>query len=339
MKRLALAVLPLALAAAAGAKTRVSVSHLKSSFHAPGGCRGNFWGGSLGRGLAEQLVTELQSAGRFELLEKPRGAHYRIEGAVTEFELCEKGGKARVNVGRLTKGLVRSVGAQASSAKVALDLRAVDQKTGAIAAAFTSRGSASAGGLDFAGALKGAGFGSEAFYRTPLGEATREALKDAAAKLAQLPERTDEPAEESAADRRPGGKPARDSGAEETSYDTGVICDTGARWLACRPLEASASGTTIKALELHHGKELALPAAKVLRLAALSGKPKPGAEAFVSCKDADFCYRIREAAKLFQKCRVVDSFESSAMMQCGRKQFDVPFEALKAGVPVDPKSI
>jgi hypothetical protein len=59
---------------------------------------------------------------------------------------------------------------------VAVDIRLVDAATGEILKSFKAAGKAEQTGLGFAARVEGVTFGSDAFYNTPIGKATRDAI-------------------------------------------------------------------------------------------------------------------------------------------------------------------
>ena len=59
----------------------------------------------------------------------------------------------------------------------------VSVATGVVVDSFRAEGSATSTDFKLSGSIKNAKFGSKGFYKTPLGEATREALKDATANI------------------------------------------------------------------------------------------------------------------------------------------------------------
>jgi len=156
----------------------------------------------IGEGLTEMLASELFKTGRFIMVERAAlaeivkeqelgqtglvrketvakvgellGAQLLISGAVTEFEAQAKGGGGGVGY----RGLALQL--QTSSAHVAVDVRLVDSSTGQILSSMNAEASAQTMGLGFAARTQqGLTFGSDAFQKTPLGQATREAIQKA----------------------------------------------------------------------------------------------------------------------------------------------------------------
>jgi len=199
----------------AHAKTRLAVSAFEDKSGSQSSCNKGFlrelMGDKLGSGFKDQLVTELAKTGRFQIVErdnlrkmysdehelinadratKPKknkfkAAEFSIVGAVTSFELCQSNVGGDLDVGSLITGGKKSfdVGAERSSASVVLDVRVVGVTTGVVIDSFRAEGAATSTDFKLSGSIKGAKFGSKGFYKTPLGEATREALKDATGKI------------------------------------------------------------------------------------------------------------------------------------------------------------
>lgn len=197
------------------AKTRLAVSTFEDKSGSQSSCNKGIlreiMGDKLGRGFKDQLITELSKTGQFQIVErdnlkkmyseehelinadpstKPRkkgfkAAEYSIVGSVTSFELCQNNVGGDLDVGSLLTGGKKSfdVGAERSSAKVVLDVRVVNVATGVVVNSFRAEGDAVSTDFKLSGSIKNARFGSKGFYKTPLGEATREALKDAADKI------------------------------------------------------------------------------------------------------------------------------------------------------------
>jgi len=166
------------------------------------------WSGGwkIGWGMQEMMATSLIDTGRFTVLERQDlssvmaeqdlGASGRtgagsaaavgqlakaqilISGAVTEFE--EKKGGEGAGIG--FKGF--RIGGSHEQAHVAINVRIYDTTSGEVLDSIRVAGSADAGGLkigysnaDFGGDLGG-------FRKTPLGEATQEAIDEAVKKIA-----------------------------------------------------------------------------------------------------------------------------------------------------------
>ena len=156
---------------------------------------------SLGEGMAEMLTTALVNSGRFIVVErqairdvldeqdfgasgrttqfgaarfgKVLNAQILVRGAVTEFGMKESGGGHALSI----KGF--DIGLSGSQAHVAVNMRLYDTTTGQVIDSVRCDGKASAGGIDFGYSESDWGFGTGAFYNTPIGKATQKAIDKA----------------------------------------------------------------------------------------------------------------------------------------------------------------
>lgn len=177
-----------------GMKKRIGVA----GFENKSGWRGE---ARLGDGMAEMLTTALINTGRFIVVERADledilgeqrlqeqgklvkttgpatnrliGAQILIRGAVTEFESSKAGGGA----GIVIKGI--GIGGGGSVAHVGLDIRIYDTSTGQVLQSHRAVGEAKTTGLAVGGASGDIAFGVGGWSKTPLGQATREAINDA----------------------------------------------------------------------------------------------------------------------------------------------------------------
>lgn len=152
----------------------------------------------IGEGLTEMLTSELFKTGRFVMVERAAlsdivkeqelgqtglvrketvakvgellGAQLLIAGAVTEFEAQSSGGGGGVGY----RGFALKL--QTESAHVGVDVRLVDSSTGQILSSFNADAKAQSTGIGFGANISGVAFGSDAFQKTPLGQAAREAI-------------------------------------------------------------------------------------------------------------------------------------------------------------------
>lgn len=145
-------------------------------------------------------------------------------------------------------------------------MRVIDVETGKVLTSVQAEGTARSVGANVTGDIKGADFKSEAFSNTPLGEATRAAIKEALQKIAEkVPtDRTDREvpvakSKPAAANRAPAQSGNRGVSATTTTSDTycnletnrsfsivknHVSPDQSDRWTACKVTETSATGTS-----------------------------------------------------------------------------------------------
>ena len=177
-----------------GIKKRIGVA----GFENKSGWRGEV---SLGDGMAEMLTTELKKTGRFIIVERQDlqdilseqklqeegkvvkttgaksgrliGAQMLVRGAVTEYEASKSGGGGGIAI----KGI--GIGVAGSTAQVGIDLRIYDTSTGEVLQSHRAVGEAKTSGLGVGGVSGDVAFGVGGWSKTPLGEATRHAIKDA----------------------------------------------------------------------------------------------------------------------------------------------------------------
>jgi curli biogenesis system outer membrane secretion channel CsgG len=185
------------LEAMAQGKIRIAVTAFENKVKTP------WWGPSwkIGDGLAEMLTSELSKSGQFIVVERQAlgdivkeqelgqsglirgetaartgqvlGAQIVVRGAVTEFEEQASGGGAGIRFGGFgAEGKVQN-------AHVALDIRLIDTSTGQVIASHNAAKSAPAAGGGIGARVGTVTFGGDAFFQTPLGQATRAAMQDA----------------------------------------------------------------------------------------------------------------------------------------------------------------
>ncbi len=180
-----------------GVKKRLAVLRLDNKVKTP--LPDASW--QLGEGLTEMLISELFKTGRYTMVERAAltdvvkeqelgqtglvrketatkvgellGAQLLVSGAVTEFEASSGGGGGGIGFAGFSLAL------RTSSAHVAVDIRLVDSTSGQILKSFNAAANAQESGLAFAAEQRGVKFGSDGFQKTPLGQATREAIAKA----------------------------------------------------------------------------------------------------------------------------------------------------------------
>jgi curli biogenesis system outer membrane secretion channel CsgG len=167
---------------------------------------------NVGTGIAEMMVTALSETKKYTIIEREKleavieeqklgasgavtaqtaakigrllGAQYIITGAVTEFGVKD----SKIGVGGLEKVLPFGGGAKVAknTARVAIDVRAIDTTSAQILAAAKGEGSKSS--AEFSGDLSIApsfDFGKEGFDETIIGKAARKAVDDVAKELSK----------------------------------------------------------------------------------------------------------------------------------------------------------
>jgi len=160
----------------------------------------------VGGGLAAQLSTALAQSGRYTLVDRselpnvlreqemglrglttantaPRtgellGAQLLIRGSVTSFEQADKGGGFQIG-GPIAGSLIGGLAARGDTGHVAMDLRVIDTTTGRVVATTTIEKKVSRSSFALTGATRGVRFGGDAYQRTAIGRATREAIEEA----------------------------------------------------------------------------------------------------------------------------------------------------------------
>jgi len=162
----------------------------------------------IGTGMADQLVTALVQAGRFNVLERERlqqimkeqdfaqtdraaegefaqtgqllRCQYLIRGVITEFQYEE---------GKQGSGLHTpwgvTLGGSASYGYVAVDLRMVDTSSGQVVSAVKAEGRAQGQWVSFSVHQAGWGFGSSNFAKTPIGQAVRACIDHAVKQICE----------------------------------------------------------------------------------------------------------------------------------------------------------
>lgn len=152
---------------------------------------------NIGRGVRDLLVDELVKSRRYEVLTrselgsvideietqkspyfrkegkvakgKLKNAKYLIKGSITDFAHVSGGG-IRAFAGKL------GFGSSGSVAIVSVTLYVIDIESGEVVSSESLNGKAYAGKVKLDAFYSNVGFGGEAFYRTPLGKATKEAI-------------------------------------------------------------------------------------------------------------------------------------------------------------------
>jgi curli biogenesis system outer membrane secretion channel CsgG len=175
------------------------------------GLSGPYSAAAAGPGVAAMLQTSLEQSGRFIVTERsdltsvlteqqlaanrlsqgsaaPQPgsiipAQYLIVGAVTELSTGDSG--SSVGVGGVGGGgILGGLSLSERQGNVAIDLRLVNTRTAQVEDAFSVRKSLSATGIGFTGGYRNIALGGNEFWSTPLGDAMRQALNEAVARIA-----------------------------------------------------------------------------------------------------------------------------------------------------------
>ncbi len=130
----------------------------------------------LTRGELDAVVTELEIQGSPHFRNQGKAARgqlknvqYLIKGSVTDFSHVAGGG-LRAFCSKV------GLGGSGEVATVSVTLYVIEVETGEILASESLNGRAYAGEVEFEGFYSHVSFGGKAFYRTPLGKATKEAI-------------------------------------------------------------------------------------------------------------------------------------------------------------------
>lgn len=155
----------------------------------------------IGEGMTEMLITELAKTNRFRLVERAAvkqilteqelgqtglvrpesavrtgglaGAQFLVKGAVTEFQYTQEGS----GVGLQFKSF--DLGTKSSKAHVGIDVRIIDSATGQITTSYHAKAKADASEFKIGYSKDDLRVGTANFERTPLGQATRQAIREA----------------------------------------------------------------------------------------------------------------------------------------------------------------
>ena len=189
---------PPAVAQQTGPKKRIAVA----KFDAAGNFVALYGGWDIGGGLAAQLTTALVESGQFIVVERAElasvlreqemalqkivsketaaqvsrvlGAQLLVAGSVTEFDQRAGGGGLRLGVG--TGRMGGALGGQSVNGLVGMDMRLIDTTTGQVLQSHRVEAKMSQSGLSADINVKQVSFGGDAFNKTVLGQATREAI-------------------------------------------------------------------------------------------------------------------------------------------------------------------
>jgi curli biogenesis system outer membrane secretion channel CsgG len=160
---------------------------------------------NAGGGLAAMLESELTQSDLFRVANRSRldaalyeqqlsasgltaaptawvgglvGAQYLIEGTVTDFTLAEKGGG--VSLGGTVGGVLGGISPQSRTGNVSIDFRVMDSTSNEVVASFTVTKKVRSRSVALSASKSGYKIGANSFENTPLGDAAREAMQEAA---------------------------------------------------------------------------------------------------------------------------------------------------------------
>lgn len=189
-----------------GPKKTISVA----KFDAHGAFVAKYGGWDIGGGLSAQLVSELNRTNRFIVVDRfdlkavlreqkmalqnltnnqvagagqLLGAEYLIRGSITQFEQNESGGG--LSFGISLPGFGGAISPQVRNGTVGLDIRIIDTTSGRIVNTYTLQKEVSGMALALDGSTGKFNFGGDVFKKTALGQATREAIVEAVARIVE----------------------------------------------------------------------------------------------------------------------------------------------------------
>jgi curli biogenesis system outer membrane secretion channel CsgG len=162
--------------------------------------------GDVGGGLAAQLTTALVNSGQFIVIERTElanvlreqemsaqklvsgetaaqvgrllGAQLLVRGTVTEFDQQSGGGGVRLGVGGIGNTM-GALGTSTTSGNVAIDVRLIDTSTGQVVQSHRAEAKVEARGYSAEVGVRNMSIGGDSFDKTPLGQATRQAVEQA----------------------------------------------------------------------------------------------------------------------------------------------------------------
>jgi curli biogenesis system outer membrane secretion channel CsgG len=159
-----------------------------------------WWSGGMARDMQDMLIAELASLGTFNVLERKEldavlyeqdlgsygrinkktrtkvgnitGAKYLVAGTISAYEESTSGSDAGISF----KGF--SIGGKKTKTYMAIDLKVIEVKTGAIADARTVEARSDSGGLNLGLSVGGFGGNLGGFEKKPAGKAIRACLME-----------------------------------------------------------------------------------------------------------------------------------------------------------------
>lgn len=182
-----------------GPKKRIAVA----KFDAAGSFMAHYGGWDIGGGLAAQLTTALVNSGHFIVVERAEltpvlreqdmaiqkivsketaaqvgrilGAQLLVAGSVTEFD--QRAGGGRLRLGFATGLLGSALSGESVNGVVGIDVRVIDTTTGQVLQSHRVEATTSQRGVSADIIVQQVTFGGDAFNKTVLGQATRQAIE------------------------------------------------------------------------------------------------------------------------------------------------------------------
>ena len=180
-------------------------------FTATGSYAGEYGSWDIGSGLSAMLTSALVESGQFVVVDRSKindvlteqklavknlttettgaqvgkltGAQFYVYGVVTQFDTNAKSSGFGGAVSKVP-GL-SSFATKKTEGTIAIDLSLVDTTSGEIADSFSVEKTVKGTGFDISVGYEGIALGGDQFVKTPLGEATREAITEAVAHIAE----------------------------------------------------------------------------------------------------------------------------------------------------------
>jgi len=179
-------------------------------FGAHGAFLAHYGGWDAGGGLAAMLETELSQTNQFRLANRSHldaalyeqqlsengltavrtaqpgqlvGAQYLIRASVTDFTLSESG--SSISLGGTIGGVLGGISPRSRTGRVSIDFQVIDSTTGEAVDSFSVTQKIKSKSIALSASKSGFNVGGSTFKNTPLGEAARDAIADAAYRITQ----------------------------------------------------------------------------------------------------------------------------------------------------------
>jgi len=179
-------------------------------FGANGAFLAHYGGWDAGGGLAAMLETELSQTNQFRLANRSHldaalyeqqlsengltavrtaeagqlvGAQYLIRASVTDFTLAEKG--SSISLGGTIGGVLGGISPRSRTGRVSIDFEVIDSTTGEAVESFSVTQKIKSKSIALSASKSGFNVGGSTFKNTPLGEAARDAIAEAAYRITQ----------------------------------------------------------------------------------------------------------------------------------------------------------
>jgi curli biogenesis system outer membrane secretion channel CsgG len=179
-------------------------------FGANGAFLSQYGGWDAGGGLAAMLETELSQTNQFRLANRSHldaalyeqqlsqsgltaartalpgqlvGAQYLVRASVTDFTLHERG--SSISVGGTIGGVLGGISPRSRTGRVSIDFQVLDSTSGEVVDSFSVTRKIKSKSIALSASKSGLNVGGSTFKNTPLGEAARDAIAEAAYRITQ----------------------------------------------------------------------------------------------------------------------------------------------------------